>query len=247
MRSPLLAACFLFACSGEAPPPPPVITPQVVPKKKVDTGTPAPPNRAPKIQSITFTPEAPKTHESVRVKVEAADPDQDAVDVDYLWYVNGEKQITRTRDNLPFKDFKKGDTLLVEVSASDGDKTTVQRSEEIVVDNSAPEFTTDPRSVRKIDGMELRAKDPDDDPIAFSLQGAPEGMTIHPTAGKLTYKGSENEKGGTYKISVIASDGDGGTAEWSFQIDVAPGSAAAKAAKEAAEAAAAAEEAEGRR
>lgn len=229
-----LVMLLLAACSGsEGPPPPPVLTPPPPPTPKVDTGTPPPPNRPPKVTSITFTPPAPMATESVRVAVKAEDLDKDPIDIDYLWYINGERQLTRTRDNLPFLDFKKGDVLSVELSVSDGSTTVQRMSPEITVANAPPEFTTDPRSIRKLDGAVIEAKDPDGDPLTYTLQGAPQGMTVDPETGTLSYAGSEDEPGGTYAIKVVASDGDDGRAQWSFKVDISPGSAAAKAKAEA--------------
>ena len=227
MSRPLSLALLLAACSGqEAPPPPPTLAPAPPPKVVQDTAAPEVPNSPPSIGAITFLPEEPTGAQSVRVVVEASDRDKDNVDVDYLWYINGKRQITRTRDNLPFRDFKKGDVLSVEVIASDGEATVQRMSREITVANQAPEFTTDPRSIKKLDGAVISARDPDGDPVAYTLSGQPQGMTIDENTGKLSYKGSEEEPGGTYRIAVVANDGDHGRAEWSFQIDVSPGSKA---------------------
>ena len=229
-----MRACFIalliVACSGnEGPPPPPVLTPTPPPARKADTGTPPPPNRPPRVGAITFTPAAPTTSESVRVEVEAEDPDKDRLDVDYLWFINGERQLTRTRDSLPFLDFEKGDTLSVEVSVSDGTTTVQRNSADIKVANSPPVFTTDPRRLRSLDGAFIEADDPDGDTLTYTLKGAPDGMTIDPKRGTLSYVGTKDEPGGAYSIRVIANDGDQGRAEWAFKIDISPGSAAAAA------------------
>lgn len=228
-RRVLLVIALLAACSGqEAPPPPPTLVPSQPKKVVQDTAPPDQPNRPPAITQITFTPPAPNGAQSVRVSVETSDADNDPVDVDYLWFINGERQLTRTRDNLPFLDFKKGDVLSVQISASDEEATIQRMSPEITVANQPPAFTTDPRSITDLDGAVIAAKDPDGDEVTYSLKGQPKGMTIDEGTGKLTYKGSADEPGGTYKISVVANDGDNGTAEWSFQINVNPGSAAPK-------------------
>lgn len=229
MSRPLLLALALAACSGqEAPPPPPTLAPAEPPKVVEDTAPPAVPNSPPSIGAISFLPEEPHGTQSVRVVVKATDRDNDPVDVDYLWYINGKRQITRTRDNLPFLDFKKGDVLSVEVIASDGEATVQRMSREITVANQPPEFTTDPRSIKELDGAVISARDPDGDALVYSLTGQPEGMAIDKRTGTLSYKGTETEPGGAYKIAVVANDGDHGRAEWSFQINVSPGSKAPK-------------------
>lgn len=230
MRACSIALLFAACIGNEGPPPPPVLTPTPPAAKKVDTGTPPPPNRPPRVGAITFSPAAPTASESVRVSVETEDPDKDRLDIDYLWFINGERQLTRTRDSLPFLDFKKGDILAVEVSVSDGTTTVQRNSADITVVNSAPVFTTDPRRLRSLDGAVIEADDPDGDPLTYTLKGAPDGMTIDPKSGALSYVGTQDEPGGAYAIRVIANDGDQGRAEWAFKVDISPGSKAPKAA-----------------
>ena len=104
----------------------------------------------------------------------------------------------------------------------------VRRTAEIEIINSPPSFTTDPRDVRKLDGLQLRADDPDGDKLTYTLTGAPAGMTIDKDRGVLKYSGTEDEKGGQYELEAKVDDGVGGTATWRFGINVSAGSAAAK-------------------
>jgi len=195
-------------------------------------------NQAPHINSVLIEPAQPSTSDAVHATVLAEDRDNDHLDIDYLWVINGDEKADLTTDQLGADYYKKGDKLAVKVTVSDGELEDEKTSADVTVVNSPPAFQGDPRAGGQLDGMLLKAKDPDGDPLSFSMSGAPAGMSIDSTQGRIHYKGSEDEKGGAYQITITVDDGDEGTAKWSFGIQVSPGSVAAKKAKEAAEAAA---------
>lgn len=229
----LLALLSLLACGSDPvpvspPPPPPAVEAEPEPVAVVR----GPTNKLPQVNSITFKPARPTVKDDIEVIAKASDPDQDVVDLDYVWIRNGERLLNRTDDRVRGSDFEKGDKIAVLVKASDAEGTTERESEPFLLENSAPRFTTDPsRAAAAIDGLRLEAEDPDHDVITFRLEGAPGGMTVDPKQGILHYKGSEDEKGGDYRVKVVADDGDGGFARWEFGISVTPGSKAAAEAK----------------
>lgn len=230
-----LVVLLLAACSGGAPPPPPPAAPPPASKpapKKGDTGRGDSMNRAPQLGSPSFDPARPTTLDAVRVLVTATDPDDDRVDVDYKWFINGQERYEFRDQVLPARAFKKGDIIHVEVQANDGASQTERTSSELTIANSVPRFITDPDSLRDIDGFRLEATDEDRDKLTYTLKGHPDGMTIDKDLGVLRYKGTQDEPGGAYKITVVAEDPDGGRAGWTFGIELSPGSAAAKKAKE---------------
>jgi len=226
------ALLFVGACAEQPPAPKPQARP---PAPKVEVKEPAAPqNRPPQVKSITYEPAQPRANDDIIVKVEATDPDGDAVDIDYQWFVGEEELLHRTRDNLPSSEFKKGEKVHVEVTASDGQDSTSRVGQTLTIANTPPFFLRDPRTMSTIEGYQVEAQDADGDPITYRLPGAPEGMTIEPTSGVLHYKGSVNEPGGDYHITVRAEDPDKGYANWEFGISISPGSAAKKKAAEAA-------------
>jgi len=228
---------LLAACSGgEAPPPPPEAPPPAPPaaeKKPKDTGGDAALNRPPQLSGIDFEPPQPTTLDAIRAVVTAKDADEDRVDIDYQWFINGQERFEFRDAVLPARAFKKGDIIEVEVTANDGAAETERRSTELTIANSAPRFLTDPSTLRDLDGFRVEASDEDRDKLTYSLKGAPDGMTIDKDLGVLRYKGTADEPGGPYRITVLAEDPDGGQAGWTFGIQLSPGSAAAKKAREA--------------
>lgn len=226
---------LLAACSGGEPPPPPPAAPPPAPKvvkKKQDTGQGNTMNRPPQLGSVTFEPPKPTTLDALRVVATAKDADGDRVDIDYQWFINGRERFEFRDQVLPARAFKKGDVVQVTVTANDGAAQTERQSAELTIANSVPRFITDPNTLRDIDGFRLEAADEDRDKLTYSLKGAPDGMTIDKDLGVLRYKGTQDEPGGAYKITVIAEDPDGGRAGWTFGIELSPGSAAAKKAKD---------------
>ncbi|RME20791.1 MAG: hypothetical protein D6798_19675 [Deltaproteobacteria bacterium] len=188
----------------------------------------------PRIRRITIEPQRVTTLDDVVVSVEVEDPDTPLVDLDYVWSINGQQRPDLASERLRHDEFQKGDHLVVTVTANDGEHSVEKSSHEIIVQNSPPTFVGDPRAAGRIDGLVLKGEDPDGDPLTFRMSGAPQGMTIDPKTGRISYQGSEDEPGGHYTVTIELSDGDGGTATWEFEVDVSPGSKAAEAARQAA-------------
>jgi fibro-slime domain-containing protein/RHS repeat-associated protein len=67
--------------------------------------------------------------------------------------------------------------------------------------------------------VSVRASDPNNDPISYRLENAPDGMTIHPTLGTFVWQPSEQQAGG-YSVVVGALDGQGGYARQILEITV---------------------------
>ena len=137
--------------------------------------------------------------------------------------VNGRSRPAETRDFLRKTSLKKGDEVEVVISASDGIQSTEKILKTTIV-NAPPEWKSDPRGMKDLNGFVVEAVDPDRDKITYRLEGEPKGMTISP-AGKLAYVGSKTEKGGAYTISVIAEDTEKAQVKWVFSISLSAGSA----------------------
>ena len=56
------------------------------------------------------------------------------------------------------------------------------------------------------------AEDPDGDTLEFSLDAAPEGMTIDSATGTISWEAGEDQRKGAYEFDVIASDPEGAKA-----------------------------------
>ena len=180
-------------------------------------------NSIPIIKEAEFTSSSPKSKEQLRIKTTVIDPDGDRIRMDYEWSINGKQIPSERRAYLAPSWFKSGDKIVVRVVASDS-KSESDTTIQTMIQNTPPEWVRDPRSVTKINGYQVEAKDPDGGPIAYRIEGAPDGMKIDAKRGVLSYRGSENAKAGTYKITIIAEDQGGASIQWSFSISVSAGS-----------------------
>ncbi len=230
-----IALVLLSGCSGDEPAPPPNPPPEkpvTPPPAKVDTAVPEAPNKPPQLLSAELLPKGVNGFQTLRAEVKTKDPDRDGVDVDYTWSVNGKVLLARRDASLPESEFEKGDEISLTITVSDKVNEPFEKTlSPITIANAPPTLLTDPGRLTQIDGFKLEANDPDGDSLTWRLEGEPKGMSIRSSGkstGVLSYQGSTEEPGGAYQIKIIGDDGDGGTLEWSFGIEVTPGSAAPK-------------------
>ncbi|MBD3249397.1 hypothetical protein GF336_05105 [Candidatus Woesearchaeota archaeon] len=96
---------------------------------------------------------------------------------------------------------------------------TICVSEDI---NRAPYFTSSPVTtalVKEDYSYNADAVDPDGDEITYSLEKGPEGMTINPSNGDVSWLPDYRDKG-TNEVVIKASDGIGGEVTQNFSIAV---------------------------
>lgn len=233
----LVVLALLAACSTPAPTPA-APKPKPIPPAHEEPPSPEPPpapNRPPVVKKLAIDPTHPTSQDDIQAVVEAVDPEGLPVRVRYRWYLNGHELLSERANHLDHVWFNKGDKVELSIIADDGTDQVTQKLPAVTIADAPPEMLIRPDRVDRIDGLQVRARDPDHDPITWRIEGAPRGMTIDPKRGILHYRGSEDEPGGKYDIKVIADDGDGGTATWQFEVRVTPGSKAAEHAQKKAE------------
>ena len=89
--------------------------------------------------------------------------------------------------------------------------------------NHPPSITsqpaTDPIPVGDNYVYQVVASDPDGDPLTYSLDSGVSGMAIDPQSGLFTWTPSAGEFG-TFPVTLSVSDGRGGVAQQSFDLEV---------------------------
>jgi hypothetical protein len=65
----------------------------------------------------------------------------------------------------------------------------------------------------------VKVTDIDGDPVAFSLETAPPGMSIDRATGRITWNVTPGLSG-THRVKIIADDGQGGTTWQEFEITI---------------------------
>lgn len=166
------------------------------------------PNHPPKVTSITLA--NPQLHRGVDIELvlEATDPEDDDISFAYQWFINGTEIADNNSAVLPGNQIQRDDRIAVMITPSDGKDTGLTFStKEFVIPNAPPVIVSD--KVPAFNGnkfeYQVEANDPDDDILTFSLEGAPEGMTIDAQTGKINWT-REPGLQGTYNINIRISD-----------------------------------------
>ncbi len=229
LRLPLPAALLTACLSYEPPPPPPPPPGAPQPGEEMSFIPPgaavevAGTRSSSKITAIDIEPTNATTSDDLRASATVKNAEVVDLRVRYTWILNGQERPDLSGPVLSSRHTKKGDLVAVKATVDDGQREVSEQTGALKIRNSPPEFEKDPRGVGNPHGHVVRARDADGDPLRYRLEGAPAGMRIDPTSGRIEYQGSETEKGGTYQVSVIVEDGDGGKATWTFSTTVTPG------------------------
>ncbi len=167
-----------------------------------------PKNSPPELSKVKILPEVFKPGDVLNVEVTGSDPDGDEVTFLYEWTKNGEpagngKQIEGT--------LKRGDTVSIRVTPFDGEDygnpVFLQRE----IQNMPPMIAED--TAFNFDGMiythQVKATDPDGDPLSYSLKSSTEGVSIDSQTGLVTWNVPPDFTG-KIQITVSVSDGNGG-------------------------------------
>jgi hypothetical protein len=180
-------------------------------------------NSPPMIQEVHIEPVAACADDDLKVLVKGSDPEGDPVNYSYQWEKNGVILSEKKKDILEKGHFKKGDSIAVVVTPDDGESTGVsKKSEPIIITNSPPIIVSNPN---KTDGniytYQVKANDPDSDPITFRLKTAPKEMEIDKETGLIRWEIRKGDRG-TQLIEIEASDSEGAKSiqRYTLSIDV---------------------------
>jgi len=177
-------------------------------------------NALPEISKVKILPEVFKPGDTMSVEVSGSDIDGDEVTIAYEWTKNGEpagnsKQIVGL--------LKRGDRVSVKITPFDGEaygRSGVLHREIL---NLPPMISEDKKF--NFDGRvytyQIKATDSDGDPLTYSLKTAPAGMTIDPSAGLIKWNVPPEFKGKA-QFAVAVTDGQGGEAMQSFNLEIMP-------------------------
>ncbi|HWG97646.1 MAG TPA: putative Ig domain-containing protein [Nitrospira sp.] len=112
----------------------------------------------------------------VEVQVDALDPEREAVSFYYQWHVNNIPFTGQTNATLPAELLKRGQTVSVEITPSDGaNRGQPYRTKSVVVGNTAPKVSAvslSPQIARSGDKLEamVEASDPDHDRVDLTYK-----------------------------------------------------------------------------
>jgi hypothetical protein len=180
-------------------------------------------NTAEEWLSLSLTPGG-EVAPGTRINVTSAvfDHDQDALEYEYVWELNGRRHPNRGM-SFPTDGLRGGETISVTVKASDGTSWGSDlESNTVTIANSDPRITSKPPGFSKSGQLryEITAKDPDGGRrFEYTLDAAPESMQLDPYTGVLTWTPSELDIG-THAIEIRVSDPEGGYALQHFELTI---------------------------
>ena len=180
-------------------------------------------NTAPIISNVDVEFDYQGQGRRMMAKVDVIDPDNDSVSLKYRWRKN-ETIVKEGEDNtFDLASVTAADAMHVDVTASDGNpdgSSTV--SQRFALSNSAPTIVSTPSKSATGGTYEyqVKASDPDGDPITYKLEEGPPGMSIVEQTGQIRWIVTPDAHG-TYRIKVVAQDNRGGFASQDFDLSLA--------------------------
>ena len=190
-------------------------------------------NTAPLIRAFYLAPDGEiAPGQAVTAAPQAFDPDGDALEYEFEWLLNG--QVVRGADGATFdtSKLKRGDRLQAHVRVSDGeDWSPVAESMTLALANRPPRFAALPPIDASNGGFhaDLSAEDPDGDrTLRFRLLSGPEGMTVDPVSGRVSWR-PRPDAAGNHAVEVAVADSYGAESAMRFELTVSGGAPEAKA------------------
>jgi predicted small lipoprotein YifL len=176
-------------------------------------------NSPPWIEDAHLEPQGPLTGSVVRAVVKATDPDGDPLTFRYTWFAD-DRRVREGADTFALNGVKKGAWIHFQVIPNDGSAEGGWKySPKYKVLNSPPVVKNAPPSSIAPGGVfthTIEARDPDGDPVAFSLEKAPPGMTL--SGATLGWTVPEDAYGKNVEVVVRVSDNDGGVTQTTFSM-----------------------------
>jgi hypothetical protein len=169
------------------------------------------PNSPPAIQEVRIEPKIAYANDDLKVYARGSDADGDSIHYTYQWEKNGVILSEEKNEILERGQFKKGDSIAVTVAPNDGESLgNPKKSEPIMISNGPPIIVSSPSN--KTDGniytYQVKANDPDNGPLIFSLKAAPKGMEINKETGLIRWEIRREDKG-KHSFEIEVSDDEG--------------------------------------
>lgn len=148
-------------------------------------------NTPPEVVRVVFAPSQVRAGERLHAQVEGADADQDPIRYKFRWWRNNQLVSEGETGELETVGWVRDDLIVVEVTPFDiAGAGQARSSEPIVIANSPPTITSVPPTTIDAGRYQyaVKATDPEGDPLTYGLDGAPPGMTIDPSTGRIEWR-----------------------------------------------------------
>ena len=150
----------------------------------------------------------------------AEDPDNDPLTFEYRWLVNGALRGEKRRFDT--SGLRRGDRILLEVQALDGEDRSRPYQVEARLGNTPPTIrSAGERPVGSLYRHQFEASDADGDRnLRFFLESGPAGMSMDAITGTLSWTPRPDQTG-RYPVVVGVKDPQGDATTLSFSVQVA--------------------------
>lgn len=179
-------------------------------------------NSPPVVAGLAIEPESVSPGIRVQARADTSDADKDVIRLSYRWWKNDSLVQEGDDAELDTSGFSRGDTLSVEAVPFDGvQKGKAVRSIPIRVGNISPRILSAPAKliVNNRYDYQVEAMDAESDPITFSLETAPPGMTIDEHNGSVSWQISPDQVG-VHKVRILAKDSQGAITFQEFELNL---------------------------
>jgi hypothetical protein len=179
-------------------------------------------NSPPVIQEVRIEPSVAHVQDHPKVSVKGEDKDGDSIYYTYQWEINGTPVPEERGETLERTRLKKGDNITVLVTPDDREALgKPKKSDPLRVLNSPPVIVSSPPTTPEgnIYLYPVQVKDPDQDPLTFSLQQGAKGMTIDAKTGLFRWEIRTEDKG-THTIVIEVADNEGARSVQRYTLSI---------------------------
>jgi hypothetical protein len=169
---------------------------------------------------VTIQPSGAKVGDRLVATVDGSDVDGDDVLYTYRWSHNNRLVLEGEAGMLDTTGFSRGDVIAVSATPHDRESHGKERLSELLpLANSPPKFTSSDQGILTQGrfGYVASAVDPENDPLTYTLESAPPGMTIDEKTGRIQWD-IPAAPGGGYRVKVLVKDDHQGWASQEFEV-----------------------------
>lgn len=174
-------------------------------------------------KDITIGPERVTLEDDIVARATLVEGVSSFAEVEYIWYVNDRdlRGVQAPRLTPSTGRYKRGDRVMVAAEAID-EKGQVARAQSptITIANGFPRIlNTDADKRIGIDGLVMKAEDPDGDPLTWSIVTGPPGVEIE-SGGRIRVRAMDLTEAFDGEVVIAATDPEGARAEWHVPVTV---------------------------
>jgi hypothetical protein len=179
-------------------------------------------NAAPVTAEVWIEPRTPTVQDDLKAMEKSTDADGDSIYFTYQWESKGVVLTDERKEVLGRGRFKKGESITVAIIPDDQEIIGApKKSDPVTISNSPPTIVSSPPT--STDGTkylyQVKANEPDNDPITFSLKSGPKGMKIDAKSGLILWD-IQKEDQGTHSIEIEVSDNEGAKSNQRYTLAI---------------------------